>query len=136
MLNIFKKFSIFNKNTKSKTPSVNMLSIGTTLKGDIIINGDFRFDGKLIGSIDCSNGKLVLSSKSIVEGSIKCQEADIAGKVKGKIHSSGLVILKNTSEFDGDIFTHKLMIEIGANVTSNCHTKDESPLQKDEIIKS
>ncbi len=57
------------KTTNGDTQSVNMLGAGTTIKGDIQSNGDFRIDGTLIGSIH-SKGKIVIGQTGHVEGEV------------------------------------------------------------------
>lgn len=112
------KYVLGNKELIS--PSVNMISDGTVIKGDIIIK-DFRLDGVLYGNIDCK-GKLVIGSSGYIEGNIICHSAEIAGQVKGNINVTELLILKETSIISGDILTGKLIVESGANLNITCKT--------------
>ena len=45
----------------------NALAAGTTIKGNIITETDFRLDGKVEGDISC-NGKIVIGPKGSVTG--------------------------------------------------------------------
>jgi cytoskeletal protein CcmA (bactofilin family) len=101
-------------------PSVNMLSAGTEVKGDITTIGDFRIDGSLKGNVICK--KLTIGTTGNIEGQIDCQNAEISGEVNGRIVASELIILKETSKFNGDIDTDKLMVEAGAKLTITCKT--------------
>ena len=103
-------------------PSVNMLSVDAIIKGDIIIDGDFRLDGNLTGNIKCS-GKILIGLSGCIEGEIECRNAEIFGKVIGNIIASDIVILKESSNFNGEILTTKLMVESGAILTVKCVTK-------------
>ena len=47
----------------------NALAAGTTIKGNIITETDFRLDGKVEGDISC-NGKIVIGPKGSVTGNI------------------------------------------------------------------
>ena len=49
------------KNNTSETPTINMIGKGTSIKGDIKSDGDFRIDGALKGSIN-ANGKIVVGT--------------------------------------------------------------------------
>ncbi len=55
----------------------------TSVKGDIISEGDFRIDGVLEGSIK-TKGKVVIGKEGFVNGSINCLSADVEGKIKGE----------------------------------------------------
>ncbi len=108
------------KSYESETPSINLLGAGTTIKGEIISNGDFRIDGTLIGSIN-SKGKIVVGASGSVEGSIICQNADFSGNIKAKIEVAELLTLKATAKLTGDIIIGKLSIEPGAQYTGTCN---------------
>ena len=102
-------------------PSVNMLSSSSTIKGEIEINGDFRFDGKLYGNISCT-GKITIGSTGYIEGKIECKTAEISGQFIGELKVKELLILKESSIIRGQITSGKLMVENGATLTVNCET--------------
>ena len=58
----------------------NALAAGTTIKGNIITETDFRLDGKVEGDISC-NGKIVIGPKGSVTGNIVSENAEILGEV-------------------------------------------------------
>ncbi|HZX62631.1 MAG TPA: polymer-forming cytoskeletal protein, partial [Bacteroidales bacterium] len=62
------------KNKEVEVPSINLLSSGTVVKGEIKLNGDFRLDGSFIGTINCK-GKVVVGPTGSIEGEIICQNA-------------------------------------------------------------
>jgi len=106
-------------------PSVNMLSVGAIVNGDIIVDGDLRIDGKVTGNISC-DGKILIGSAGYIDGTIKCTDAEISGEIKGNIVATGLIILKETSKLTGMILTDKLIIESGAILNlENCKTGTE-----------
>ena len=107
------------KNKENELPSINLLGPGAEIKGDIKVNGDFRIDGTLIGSIEC-NGKIVVGPSGAIEGDIQCQNADFSGDVKATVKVSELLTLKHTAQFSGEIFTNKLAIEPGAKFSGTC----------------
>ncbi len=116
-------------NTTESAPSINFLSIGTVIKGDIKTNGDFRIDGILYGSIT-SKGKVVVGTSGKIEGEIICLNADISGEITAKIVVHELLTLKASAKITGDIVTSKLAIEPGAIFTGTCNMDD---IPKQEI---
>lgn len=111
------------KNTNGDVQSVNMLGSGTTIKGDIQSNGDFRIDGILIGSIN-SKGKIVVGQTGNVEGEVTCRNADISGLVKAQIVVAELLTLKTSAKISGEITTSKLSIEPGARFSGTCNMSE------------
>ncbi len=123
------------KNLTYETPTVNMIGKGTSIKGDIRSDGDFRIDGILLGSIQ-SNGKIVVGPTGSIEGQIICQNADISGNVKATIKVAELLSFKATSRINGDINTSKLAIEPGAKFTGTCTMVDESSTRPNAEIRN
>jgi cytoskeletal protein CcmA (bactofilin family) len=113
----------------SETPAVNMIGKGTSIKGDIRSDGDFRVDGVLHGSIQ-SNGKIVVGVSGSIEGDINCQNADISGQVKAILRVKELLSLKSTSKMTGEVYTSKLAIEPGARFSGTCNMEDEPAVVK------
>ena len=113
-----KKINMMKNNITESKPN-NIVS-GTTIKGEITTNGDFRIDGTLIGSINCK-GKIVIGQTGTIEGEVICQNADISGKIKAQIKVEQLLTLKSTSELNGDVVTNKISVEPGAKFTGSCN---------------
>jgi cytoskeletal protein CcmA (bactofilin family) len=117
----------------SESPAVNMIGKGTSIKGDIRSDGDFRVDGILHGSIQ-SNGKIVVGVSGIIEGDITCQNADFSGQVKAIIRVKELLSLKATSKVTGEVHTSKLAIEPGARFSGTCNMEDEAEVRAQKEI--
>ena len=114
-----KKGNDMAKNNISEAKPNTIVS-GTVIKGEISTNGDFRIDGKLIGSINCK-GKIVVGQSGSIEGEIECQNADISGNIKARMQVEQLLSLKSTAVFNGDIITSKISIEPGAKFSGTCN---------------
>jgi cytoskeletal protein CcmA (bactofilin family) len=112
----------------SETPAVNLIGKGTSIKGNISSDGDFRVDGILHGSIQ-SNGKIVVGVSGNIEGDITCQNADFSGQVKATIRVKELLSLKATSRVTGEVHTSKLAIEPGAKFSGTCNMEDETEIK-------
>lgn len=98
---------------------VSQVSKGTIVEGHISAEGDIRIDGKVKGIVS-SKAKVVLGASAIVEGDVVCQNADISGKIIGKVEVKDLLFMKNTGSIDGDIVTNKIVVEAGANFNGTC----------------
>ncbi len=107
------------KNIEVESTVINLLGVGTEIKGDIISNGDFRLDGVLYGNF-YSKLKLVVGPSGKIEGNIVCKDCDISGTVKGNIETQETLILKASSHVIGDLKVKRLSIEPDAEFTGNC----------------
>lgn len=103
---------------------INTITVGTTIKGDIQANGDFRMDGTLEGNITLT-GKLVLGEQGRITGNVVCQNANVMGFIDGNLSVKEFLTLYASSRVRGDIVSNKLAIESGAYFTGSCHMLDE-----------
>jgi cytoskeletal protein CcmA (bactofilin family) len=97
----------------------NHINSDTVIEGSIKARGNLRIDGKLTGTLECQ-GRVVIGASGIIEGDIKCENAEIEGSLKANIAVSDLLSLKSTAKVQGDIVTKKLAIEPGATFTGSC----------------
>jgi cytoskeletal protein CcmA (bactofilin family) len=116
------------KYTEIENNAINLIGVGTEIKGDISSNGDIRIDGILQGNLK-TKGKVVIGETGSVKGEIKCKNSDVEGSIEGKIHVSELLSLKATSNLNGDIIARKLAIEPGSKFTGNCKMTSETETQ-------
>jgi cytoskeletal protein CcmA (bactofilin family) len=107
------------KKTDVISGTINIISNGTEIIGDINANGDFRIDGSIQGNIN-SESKVVLGATGKITGSLNCENADVSGSVDGIVKIKELLFLKSTSNVKGDITTTKLVVESGAMLNGNC----------------
>ncbi len=113
-------FQKSNKSDEAINSSINLISSGTQIVGDITSNSDARIDGVLKGNISIS-GKLVVGHSGSIEGNVQCQNADISGEINGKLNVSELLSLKASAKIVGDIVTGKISIEPNATFTGTCN---------------
>ena len=111
------------KYNKTDNTTINLISNGTDITGDIKSNGDIRIDGSLTGNLS-TKGKVVLGPTGKIKGEIICKNSEVSGIIEGKIIVGQLLILKASSKILGDIVTSKLAIEPGARFTGNCNMRD------------
>ena len=113
--------------------SINIITSGTLIKGDITASGDFRLDGTLEGNIQL-NGKLVVGDSGIVNGNVLCVNANVIGTVNGNLSVKELLSLNATARVKGDILINKLSIEPGAVFTGRCRMLDEVRQQQEQEV--
>ena len=116
---------MFNSKAKasfdeSSTSANTIIGAGTTINGDIATNGDIRIDGTLIGNLS-AKAKILIGPEGLVEGDIDGMQADVLGKVTGKIQVKDLLFLRGKATHNGDIFAGKLQIEPTATFNGQCH---------------
>lgn len=119
---------MFDKKTKSYTEllgKTNRIVEGTTIKGDIISQADFRLDGELVGNFQ-SKGKIVIGPAGSVTGDIICKNADIEGRFKGKIQVLEILNVKHKASIHGEVICEKLSVEPGADFSASCMMKTNS----------
>ena len=116
------------KYTEIENNAINLIGVGTEIKGDVSSNGDIRIDGILQGNLK-TKGKVVIGETGSVKGEIKCKNSDVEGSIEGKIHVSELLSLKATSNLNGDIIARKLAIEPGSKFTGNCKMTSDTETQ-------
>jgi cytoskeletal protein CcmA (bactofilin family) len=106
--------------------SINILGSGTTIRGEVIANGDLRVDGEVNGTLNVK-GKLVVGTTGSVEGDISCQNAEFSGNIKANVTVMELLSLKSTAKLIGDISVDKLSIEPGAAFSGTCKMNNVTP---------
>jgi cytoskeletal protein CcmA (bactofilin family) len=107
------------KYNETDSTTINLISNGTDITGDIKSNGDIRIDGTLKGNLT-TKGKVVIGPTGKVSGEVICKNSEVSGIVEGKITVGQLLNLKASSKILGDIATSKLSVEPGAIFSGNC----------------
>jgi len=107
------------KYNETDSTTINLISNGTDITGDIKSNGDIRIDGSLTGNLN-TKGKVVIGPTGKVSGEVICKNSEVSGIIEGKITVGQLLNLKASSKILGDISTSKLSIEPGAVFSGNC----------------
>ena len=113
------------KYNETDNSTINLISNGTDITGDIKTNGDIRIDGTLKGNLN-TKGKVVIGPTGKVNGEVVCKNSEVSGIVEGKISVGQLLNLKASSKILGDITTSKLSVEPGAIFSGNCKMSDSN----------
>lgn len=118
---MFKQNNSSGSSSKGVNPAsmVNIVGAETVIEGSIVAEGDIRIDGHVKGSLR-SKSKVVIGHTGIIDGDITCLNADVSGKVIGRVSVTELLSLKSTAIVEGDIVTSKLVVEADAKFNGNC----------------
>ncbi|MFC4268002.1 bactofilin family protein [Polaribacter marinivivus] len=97
----------------------NVIAKKTTITGDISSEGDFRIDGILEGTLK-TNGRVIIGSGGFVNGKVDALNADIEGKISGKLEVKKTLTVKAAADISGEVIVGKLSIEPGAAFNATC----------------
>lgn len=98
---------------------LNRIVEGTKIIGDIISESNLRIDGEVQGNVSTSS-KVVIGESGLIHGNLTCLEADIEGRIEGKLNIENLLVLREQARVFGDIYTAKLHMEEGALFEGIC----------------
>ena len=88
---------------------------GSTIRGDMKINGFMSIDGDLDGNLE-TTGNVIVGRNARINGNITAKSVTVGGIVKGNIVAPESVKLLSTCAVIGDVQTHSLQAD--ENVTS------------------
>jgi cytoskeletal protein CcmA (bactofilin family) len=120
---------MFNSSKKAATIdpnaiSINIISKGTEILGDISSQGDMRIEGIVKGSLLCK-ARIVIGDSGEVKGNITANDAVISGTVIGNVMVSEFLFLKGTAKIFGDLVVGKIVVENGAEFNGSCKMNSE-----------
>ncbi|MDD4820033.1 MAG: polymer-forming cytoskeletal protein [Flavobacteriales bacterium] len=98
---------------------LNKISRGTTLKGELVSDGNFRIDGVFEGNIT-TEGRIVVGESGSIKGDVICSDAEVEGTIEGDVKVTDALSIKSTGKIIGVVKTKRLAMELGAilDVTS------------------
>ena len=115
-----------------------ILGKGCKFKGTIEVEGTLRIDSEFEGVVNCPE-TLVVGKTGVVKADINVKNAIIGGKVIGNITATNKIELQSGSHIEGDITTHRLVIDEGVFFEGSCKmgelragsgTSQSEPIQK------
>jgi cytoskeletal protein CcmA (bactofilin family) len=106
---------------------VGLLEPGVEVEGKMkIACGMIRLNTHFKGEI-ASEGTLVVADQGEIEGEIRAKHLSVAGKVKGTVHASERLEIKEHGVVLGDIFTPCLVVDPGGYFDGQCHMPTPEP---------
>lgn len=120
-----------------------ILGNGSSIKGNLTINGFVRVDGDIDGDLS-TDGNVIIGENARIRGNVNAKSIVIGGIILGDVFVKENVKLLQNSVVIGDILSHKVQIEESALFQGHCISikNDEeyerlshNYLQSKEIIK-
>jgi cytoskeletal protein CcmA (bactofilin family) len=100
---------------------VGWLDAGVEVEGKMTVaTGMIRLNTHFKGEIQCQ-GTILVNDQAEIEAVIHTKFISISGKVKGAIHASERLEIKEKGIVLGDIYTPSLVIEPGGYFDGQCH---------------
>ncbi len=90
------------------------LGPGLTIKGQILGDEDLHIEGKVEGPITLKGQRLTVGKTGEVVSDVQAKEIVVFGKVRGNLHASDRVEVKNDGSVVGNITGGRVLIEDGA----------------------
>lgn len=113
---------MFGKEVESNVQEGRINSIlgkGCKFKGTVEVEGTLRIDSEFEGVVNCPD-TLVVGKTGVVKAEINVKNAIIGGKVVGNINATNKIELQSGSHIEGDIQTHRLVIDEGVFFEGSC----------------
>ncbi len=105
--------------TEEIVNSVNRISSGTKISGELYSTNDLRIDGCFNGKI-FSKGRIVIGETAEVSGILLCSNADIWGKVSGDVYVKDILSMKKGARVEGNLNINKIVVELGVSFNGAC----------------
>lgn len=96
-----------------------ILGPGSTISGDIKVNGFVRVDGDIDGNL-IATGNVIIGEKARILGNIQAKTITIGGIVKGNVIASQSVQLLSSSVVIGDITTRRIRADENVVLHGHC----------------
>ena len=109
--------------------TINRISVGTIIKGEIVSSSDIRIDGTFDGKVQ-SNGRVVIGESAFVKGDIICENLDLWGKVDGNVYVKDTLSLKQGCTVNGNVHIRRFCVELGSTFNGNCKMITEDEFEK------
>ncbi|MGH9450615.1 MAG: bactofilin family protein [Terriglobia bacterium] len=107
------------------------LEPGAEMEGTLkISSGAVRINSHFKGEIN-GDGVLLIAEQGEVEAEITLKSVSVVGKVKGAVHATERIEIKERGVILGDIYTPVLVVEPGGYFDGQCHM----PIQAAEAAK-
>ena len=87
-----------------------ILGNGSSMTGNIKVNGFVRIDGDIDGSLE-TDGNIIIGENARIKGKITAKSVIVGGIIVGDITAEENVRLLSTSVVIGDIVSHKVQID-------------------------
>lgn len=84
------------------------------VRGELSGSEDLYVDGDLEGAITLTGNRLTIGPNARVVADLKVRDLVVLGNLKGNVHASGRIELRQSAVLNGDIVANRLSIEESA----------------------
>ena len=84
------------------------------VRGELSGSEDLYVDGDLEGTITLTGNRLTIGPNARVVADLKVRDLVVLGNLKGNVHASGRIELRQSAVLNGDIVANRLSIEESA----------------------
>lgn len=121
-----------NNHINAPTNTMNLIAKSAVLEGTLMIEGDLKVEGKIIGDI-IANGNIMLEDGGFIEGNVKACALIVGGSFKGNAEISGECLVSSTGNVEGDLVINILNVNAGAQVSGNISMYENQPAESTSI---
>ena len=111
-----------------------ILGNGSTIKGNLRINGCIHIDGDLDGNLE-SSGNVIIGEHARINGSINAKSITIGGVIKGDVIAPEGVHLLSSSIVIGDIQTHHFQADKNVLIHGHCIALSDDSFYNEAVQK-
>ncbi len=104
-----------------------IIAHGTTLQGDLVLEGNLHIDGKVDGTIQ-SEGDVSVGAAGSFEGSIRAHRIVVSGFARGRVECESLEIVEKGRVF-GEVSSKAFIIEPGGQFVGESRSSDEEAVK-------
>jgi len=90
-----------------------LVGVGSVVKGDLSVQGFFRVDGDLHGSV-LTEGRILVAPTGRVKGRLSARDIVVGGVVKGDLYATERICLLSTALILGTVYAPRIQIDQGA----------------------
>ncbi len=95
----------------------NFLSEQVSFSGELNFEGELVINGNFKGSLNSTDGFLVIGESAIVEAEINVKEVVIYGKTTGNIQANETITIHEAAVISGDMSAQNISIDNGAQIS-------------------
>lgn len=98
----------------------NILAVGTQTKGQMVLDGNLRIEGRFEGLIE-TKGRVYIAQTAQVYAEIHAHDVVVGGLLVGPVFASHGVKLLRTGRLHGDIYAPHMTTEDGGSFHAFAH---------------
>lgn len=107
-----------------------IIGAGSSITGNLKINGFVRIDGDIDGNIE-TDGNVIVGENARIRGNLTAKSLTVGGILLGNIHADEYVKVLSNAAIIGDIISHKVQIDEAAYFKGHCISiKDSDQYEK------